>query len=141
MTDVPSPEVTAFFDEPTFTVSYVVKDPMSRSCAIIDSVLDFDNAAGRTSTSAADRMIAFIRDNDLSVEWVLETHAHADHLTAADYLRRKTGAKIACSSGIREVQQTFGRVFNLPGSPQTEASSTACSRKATPWPWAAWISA
>jgi glyoxylase-like metal-dependent hydrolase (beta-lactamase superfamily II) len=107
-----TPEVTAFFDEATFTVSYVVKDPAGRSCAIVDSVLDFDYASGRTDTRSADAVIAFVRDNDLTVEWLLETHVHADHLSAAPYLQRAVGGKIGIGRNITVVQDTFGKVFN-----------------------------
>ncbi|HBG98655.1 MAG: MBL fold metallo-hydrolase [Rhodobacteraceae bacterium] len=107
-----TPEVTAFFDEATFTVSYVVKDPGGRSCAIVDSVLDFDYASGRTDTRSADAVIAFVRDNDLTVEWLLETHVHADHLSAAPYLQRAVGGKIGIGRNITVVQDTFGKVFN-----------------------------
>ncbi|PKP75767.1 MAG: MBL fold metallo-hydrolase [Alphaproteobacteria bacterium HGW-Alphaproteobacteria-6] len=107
-----NPVVTAFFDEATFTVSYVVRDPDSDACAIIDSVLDFDNAAGRTATKSADAVIAFVRAGGLKVEWVLETHVHADHLSAAPYLQRELGGKIGIGENIRVVQDTFGKVFN-----------------------------
>ncbi|GGO77551.1 hypothetical protein GCM10011348_07360 [Marinobacterium nitratireducens] len=106
------PIVTHFFDEPTFTFSYVVRDPDSRHCAIVDSVLDFDYAAGRTSTASADAILAFIDSEGLTVDWILETHVHADHLSAAQYLHRKTGAPIAIGSHIRTVQDTFGKIFN-----------------------------
>jgi len=106
------PEVTAFFDEPTNTVSYVVRDPESAACAIIDSVLDFDNAAGRTATASADEIIAYVRDKALEVEWLLETHVHADHLSAAPYLQRELGGKIGIGENIRIVQDTFGKIFN-----------------------------
>ncbi|MEM9196973.1 MAG: MBL fold metallo-hydrolase [Pseudomonadota bacterium] len=106
------PEVTAFFDEPTNTVSYVVRDPAGSACAIIDSVLDFDQAAGRTSTASADAMIAHVRAQDLTVEWLLETHVHADHLSAAPYLQRELGGKIGIGENIAVVQETFGKVFN-----------------------------
>lgn len=107
-----TPEVTAFFDEPTNTVSYVVRDPGSNSAAIIDSVLDFDQAAGRITTASADEITAFVKDNALSVEWILETHVHADHLSAAPYIQEKTGGKIGIGSEITTVQETFGKVFN-----------------------------
>ncbi len=106
------PDVTAFFDEATFTVSYVVRDPAGRSCAIVDSVLDFDYASGRTDTRSADAIVAHVRDNDLSVEWLLETHVHADHLSAAPYLQEKVGGKIGIGRNITVVQDTFGKVFN-----------------------------
>jgi glyoxylase-like metal-dependent hydrolase (beta-lactamase superfamily II) len=107
-----NPEVTAFFDEATNTVSYVVKDPASEACAILDSVLDFDNAAGRTNTDSADEIIAWVRDRGLAVEWLLETHVHADHLSAAPYLQRELGGKIGIGENIRVVQDTFGKIFN-----------------------------
>jgi glyoxylase-like metal-dependent hydrolase (beta-lactamase superfamily II) len=106
------PEVTAFFDEPTNTVSYVVKDPTSEVCAIVDSVLDYDPAAGRTSTASADAIIAFVREKGLKVEWLLETHVHADHLSAAPYLQKAVGGKIGIGDQITIVQNTFGKVFN-----------------------------
>jgi glyoxylase-like metal-dependent hydrolase (beta-lactamase superfamily II) len=107
-----SPEVTAFFDEATFTVSYVVRDPMSRKAAIVDSVLDFDQAAGRTDTRSADQIIAFVREREYEIEWLLETHVHADHLSAAPYLQEKLGGKIGIGANITVVQDTFGKVFN-----------------------------
>ena len=106
------PEVTAFFDEPTNTVSYVVKDPQSTSCAIIDSVLDIDYAAGRMSYASADALIAFVQAHGLKVEWHIETHVHADHLSAAPYLQAKLGGKIGIGRNITIVQETFGKVFN-----------------------------
>ncbi|MFH1803315.1 MAG: MBL fold metallo-hydrolase [Pseudomonadota bacterium] len=106
------PDVTAFFDEATFTVSYVVRDPASASCAIVDSVLDYDPASGRTDTSSADTVIAFVRDHGLSVEWILETHVHADHLSAAPYLKEKTGGKMGIGANISIVQNVFGKIFN-----------------------------
>jgi len=106
------PDVTAFFDEAPFTVSYVARDPAGRSCAIVDSVLDFDYASGRTDTRSADAIVAHVRDNDLSVEWLLETHVHADHLSAAPYLQEKVGGKIGIGRNITVVQDTFGKVFN-----------------------------
>ena len=109
----PKPEVTAFFHEPTFTASYVVADPASKRAAIIDSVLDFDEKSGRTSTQAADEIVAFVQDGGLSVEWLLETHAHADHLSAGPYLQEKLGGKLAIGGGITAVQEEFGKVFNV----------------------------
>ncbi|MGR2739586.1 MBL fold metallo-hydrolase [Billgrantia sp. Q4P2] len=106
------PIVTHFFDEPTNTFSYVVKDPESNACAILDSVLDFDYAAGRTDTRSADEMIAFIRREELSVEWILETHVHADHLSAAPYLHEKLGGKTGIGARITVVQDVFGKAFN-----------------------------
>jgi glyoxylase-like metal-dependent hydrolase (beta-lactamase superfamily II) len=106
------PDVTAFFDEPTFTVSYVVTDPATKTCAVVDSVLDFDPASGRTNTESADEIVEFIQKNELTVAWILETHVHADHLSAAPYLQEKLGGKIAIGSEIRTVQDTFGKIFN-----------------------------
>src|SRR5210317_1357897 len=108
-----SPQVKAFFDEETNTVTYVVTDGTSSSCAIIDPVLDLDMAAGRTSTASADRVIEFIRANDLEVDWILETHAHADHLSAAAYLKSKTGGKTGTGRFITSVQATFKNIFQL----------------------------
>jgi len=106
------PDVTGFFDEATNTVSYIVRDPESKACAVIDSVLDFDYSAGRTSTQSADELIKYIRDNDLEVEWIIETHVHADHLSAAPYIQEKLGGKLGIGSHITEVQEIFGKVFN-----------------------------
>jgi len=106
------PEVTAFFDEPTNTISYVVVDPMSSACAIIDSLLDYDAASGRTSTESADKLIAFVKDKGLDVEWVIDTHVHADHLTAAPYVREKLGGKTGIGEHISTVQKVFGEIFN-----------------------------
>lgn len=106
------PDVTAFFDEATNTASYIVKDPNGPACAIIDSVLDFDYAAARIATAAADRLIAHVRARDLEVAWILETHVHADHLSAAPYLQEKLGGKIGIGDRICEVQEVFGKVFN-----------------------------
>jgi len=107
-----TPDVTAFFDEPTNTVSYVVKDPDSKACAIIDSVLDYDAAAGRTSTASADAIIAHVRAQGLDVLWLLETHVHADHLSAAPYIQKAVGGKIGIGENITIVQDVFGKVFN-----------------------------
>ncbi|MEQ8750591.1 MAG: MBL fold metallo-hydrolase [Amphiplicatus sp.] len=106
------PSVTAFFDEPTFTVSYVVVDEASKKAVIIDSVLNFDPASGRTSRDSADAIITFVEKEKLDVEWILETHVHADHLSAAPYLQEKVGGKIAIGSSIAVVQDTFGKIFN-----------------------------
>ena len=107
-----APTVKAFFDEPTFTASYVAHDPETGSAAIIDSVLDFDQPSGRTSTASAEAIIDHVRDQGLTVEWILETHAHADHLSAAPYLQEKLGGRIAIGSDILAVQDVFGKVFN-----------------------------
>lgn len=109
---LPAPIVTAFFDDATNTVSYVVQDPQGSACAIIDSVLDFDHSAGRTDTRSADRVVAFIQDKALNLQWILESHVHADHLSAAPYLQEKLGGKIGIGNQIRVVQDTFGKVFN-----------------------------
>jgi glyoxylase-like metal-dependent hydrolase (beta-lactamase superfamily II) len=107
-----TPRITAFFDQATNTVSYVVKDPSGSSAAIIDSVLDFDYASGRTDTKSADEIIAFVTANSLKIEWILETHVHADHLSAAPYLQDHLGGKIGIGENIKIVQDTFGKVFN-----------------------------
>ncbi|WP_412554495.1 MBL fold metallo-hydrolase [Shimia sp. MIT1388] len=107
-----TPDVTAFFDEATNTISFVVKDPEGTSCAIIDSVLDFDYSSGRTDTKSADEIITYVQENDLKVEWILESHVHADHLSAAPYLQEKIGGKIGIGKNITIVQDTFGKVFN-----------------------------
>jgi len=109
---VPRPVVQAFFDEATFTASYVVHDPQTRTAAVIDSVLDFDPASGRTSHASADRILAYLAAETLTVEWLLETHAHADHLSAAPYLQQQVGGRIAIGRHILTVQETFGQLFN-----------------------------
>ena len=106
------PEVKAFFDADTNTISYVVKDPASNACAVVDSVMDIDYAAGRITYTHADQMIAWIRDNGLKLEWIIETHVHADHLSAAPYIQEKLGGKIGIGDKIMVVQDTFGKVFN-----------------------------
>jgi glyoxylase-like metal-dependent hydrolase (beta-lactamase superfamily II) len=106
------PEVTAFFDEATNTVSYVVKDLNSPACAVVDSVMDIDYAAGRIAHESADKIIAFIRAHELTLEWLIETHVHADHLSAAPYIQGKLGGKIGIGDKITVVQETFGKVFN-----------------------------
>jgi len=107
-----TPDVKAFFDDATNTVSYVVREPNGRACAIVDSVLDFDHASGRTCTKSADAIIDYVRDNTLTVEWILESHVHADHLSAAPYLQERLGGKIGIGDQITVVQDTFGKVFN-----------------------------
>ena len=107
------PTVKAFFDEATFTVSYVVSDLESGTSAIIDSVLDFDQASGRSSTDSADQLIEYIESNDLIVSWILETHVHADHLSAAPYLKSRLGGKTGVCDSITDVQSTFKGIFNL----------------------------
>ena len=107
------PIVKDFFHEDTNTFSYVVRDPATNACAIIDSVLDYDPASASTSTIHADKIIAYVKEQDLTVEWILETHVHADHLTAAQYLKEKLGGKIAMSQKISVVQETFGAIYHL----------------------------
>lgn len=106
------PQVKAFFDEPTFTATYVVSDPETGGAAIVDSVLDFDQPSGRTSTRSADAIIDYVREMGLTVEWLLETHAHADHLSAAPYLQEKLGGLIAIGREILAVQKVFSGIFN-----------------------------
>ncbi len=105
-------DVAPFFDEATNTVSYVVSDPQTRACAVIDSVMDIDYAAGRITSDSADEIIAHIKSNDLSLEWIIETHVHADHLSAAPYLQEKLGGKTGIGARIMDVQETFGKIFN-----------------------------
>ena len=110
--DIRAPQVKAFFDEPTFTVSYVVSDPHTKRAAIIDSVWNFDQASGRTSFESADEIVEYVRSEDLTVDWILETHAHADHLSAAPYLQEKLGGRLAIGREIVTVQGVFGKIFN-----------------------------
>jgi glyoxylase-like metal-dependent hydrolase (beta-lactamase superfamily II) len=105
------PEIKAFFDEQTFTITYLVSDPKSRKAVVIDSVLDFDPKAARTSTASAERVLAAAREKGLSIEWALETHAHADHLSAAPFFRQRTGARIAIGEHIIDVQNVFRPIF------------------------------
>jgi glyoxylase-like metal-dependent hydrolase (beta-lactamase superfamily II) len=106
------PEVTGFFDPATNTISYVVRDPASDACAVIDSVMDIDYAAGRITYDHADEIIAFIRAKGWRLEWLIETHVHADHLSAAPYIQGKLGGKIGIGAKITEVQDVFGKIFN-----------------------------
>ncbi|MDQ2065344.1 MBL fold metallo-hydrolase [Xinfangfangia sp. CPCC 101601] len=106
------PEIEAFFDPATNTISYVVKDPASTACAVIDSVMDIDYAAGRITHESADRIIDYIRAQGLQLEWIIETHVHADHLSAAPYIQEALGGKIGIGALITEVQDTFGKIFN-----------------------------
>lgn len=108
----PSTDVKAFFDKDTYTVTYVIADKETNICAIIDSVLDYDQASGRTSTTSADQVISYINENGYTCEWILETHVHADHLSAAPYLKSKIGGKSAIGENVKTVQSTFGPVFN-----------------------------
>jgi Zn-dependent hydrolases, including glyoxylases len=106
------PVVRSFFDETTFTISHVVRDPGSDACVIIDSVMDYDAAAGRTSNASADALIAYVQSEGLKVQWLLETHAHADHLSAAPYLQDALGGQLAIGQEILAVQAVFGKIFN-----------------------------
>lgn len=112
MSDSQNPEIHGFFDRATNTISYIVRDPASQSCAIIDSVMDMDYAAGHISFSHADTLIAFITERGWHNEWLIETHVHADHLSAAPYLQEKLGGQIGIGSQITVVQDVFGKVFN-----------------------------
>jgi glyoxylase-like metal-dependent hydrolase (beta-lactamase superfamily II) len=116
------PEVTGFFDEATYTISYVVADPETKHCAIIDSLLDYDQASGRTTTTSADKLIHFVRQNGLTCEWIIDTHVHADHLTAAPYIREQLGGKTAIGDKIPVVQRVFGEIFNEGQSFHTDGS-------------------
>ena len=106
------PQVSAFFDEATNTISYVVVDPATSRCAVVDSVLDFDPNSGHTDRRSANRIVELVRRHDLEVEWVLETHVHADHLSAAPYIKQELGGRLAIGSEIVTVQEVFGRIFN-----------------------------
>ena len=109
----PQARIQAFFDEPTSTVTYLVWDPATRQAAVIDPVLDYDHRSGKASTASADRVLDAARADDLTIAWVLETHAHADHLSAAPYIRQRTNARVAIGEHIRDVQTIFRPVFNL----------------------------
>ncbi len=113
MSQTVSPKVEAFFDDATYTITYVVQDQSSEYCAIVDPVLDFDPKSGRTSTASAERVMEFIKSHQLKVDWILETHAHADHLSAARFLKEKYDCPIAIGEKITEVQKTFCKIFNL----------------------------
>jgi len=115
-----TPTVKSFFDPDTWTVSHVVHEKGGAACAIVDAVLDYDAKSGRTRTTSADKLAAFVQENKLQVAWILETHAHADHLSAAHYLRGKLGGKIAIGAAITQVQTTFKRIFNLEPGFQTD---------------------
>ena len=106
------PDIKAFFDEATFTVTYIVSDPATRKAAVIDPVLDFDPASGRTTTKSADNVIEHVREHSLDVDWILETHVHADHLSGAPYLQEQLGGKTAIGAGVTSVQETFKNIFN-----------------------------
>ena len=116
------PAVTAFFDPATYTYSYVVRDPASQACVIIDSVLDYDPASGRTNTESAEKIVAFVREQQLTVEWLLETHVHADHLSAAPYLKQQLGGQLAIGAQITTVQKVFGEIFNAQEQFATDGS-------------------
>ena len=124
-----SPEVHTFFDEATNAACHIVKDPASNAVAIIDSILDFDAAAGSTETTHADKLIDEITRNDWKVAWILETHVHADHLSAAPYLAEKLGGKIAIGANITAVQKFLARsLMQVPNLRWTAANSTDCSQ-------------
>ena len=106
------PIITAFFDVSTNTISYAVCDPITKSCAVIDSVMDIDYASGRITHDNADRIVDYITKNELTLDWIIETHVHADHLSAAPYLQEKLGGRIGISARITEVQEVFGKIFN-----------------------------
>jgi glyoxylase-like metal-dependent hydrolase (beta-lactamase superfamily II) len=110
--EVPAPMIRSFFDEPTFTATHVIHDPLTKAAAVIDSVMGFDQAAGRTSSASADPIVDYVKSEGLKVEWLLETHAHADHLSAAPWLKERLGGRIAIGEGIRTIQQAFAKVFN-----------------------------
>jgi glyoxylase-like metal-dependent hydrolase (beta-lactamase superfamily II) len=107
------PQVHGIFDPATWTVTYVVYEKPGSACAIIDSVLDYDPKSGRTSHASADKVIEFVKTNKLKVEWILETHAHADHLSSAGYIRQQAGGRIAIGENIRQVQAVFKKIYNL----------------------------
>lgn len=107
-----TPAVQAFFDEATNTITYLLRDPAGRACAVIDSVLDFDYASGHTDTRSAEAVIAAIKEQDLDLQWILETHVHADHLSAAPYIQERLGGQIGIGDRITVVQDTFGKIFN-----------------------------
>ncbi len=107
-----SPVVTGFFDETSNTISYVVQEPDGSACAVIDPVMEFDQAAGRLTYESADRVIAYIRERNLSLEWIIETHVHADHLSGAPYIQQELGGKIGIGKHVMTVQNTFGKIFN-----------------------------
>lgn len=107
------PIVKSFFDETTFTITHVIYQAKGSECAIVDSVMNFDPKSGRMTTNSADQVMDFVRENELKVQWLLETHAHADHISAAPYLRKNLGGLIGIGKGIKEVQRVFKRVFNF----------------------------
>jgi len=119
---IQQPKVQGFFDHATNTISYVLRDPESQACAIVDSVLDYDPASGHTSFASADKILAYVKDNQLQTEWILETHAHADHLSAAPYLKDKLGGKLGIGAHITLVQTVFGKIFNAGSDFQRDGS-------------------
>lgn len=116
------PSVTSFFDNVTNTVSYVVADPSTEACAVVDSLLDFDAASGRTCTESVDSVIAFIIREKLTVEWIIDTHVHADHLSAANYVKEQLGGRTAIGEHITQVQSVFGKIFNEDHAFHTDGS-------------------
>jgi glyoxylase-like metal-dependent hydrolase (beta-lactamase superfamily II) len=116
------PQVDAFFEKRTCSVQYVVSDPATRCCAIIDPVLDYDEKSGTVATSSADALLSFVRDHDLTVEWILDTHPHADHFSAAGYLKDKTGAKTAIGERVLDVQRLWKDIYNLSHDFNTDGS-------------------
>ncbi|WP_019962234.1 MBL fold metallo-hydrolase [Woodsholea maritima] len=116
------PDVTGFFDPATYTISYIVADPETQACAIIDSLLDFDQASGRTSTASADKLINVVKARGLNCEWIIDTHVHADHLTAAPYIREQLGGKTAIGAHVSTVQKVFSSIFNEGQSFHTDGS-------------------
>jgi glyoxylase-like metal-dependent hydrolase (beta-lactamase superfamily II) len=116
------PQVDAFFDRRTCSVQYVVSDPASQCCAIVDPVLDYDEKSGSIATASADALHAFVRDHHLRVDWILDTHPHADHLSAAGYLKDRTGAKTAIGERVVDVQRLWTRIYNLPDTFPTDGS-------------------
>jgi len=120
------PDVSTFYDKQTSTFSYVVKDPESNACAIIDSVLNLDYNSGRTNYSSADEIIGFIKRNQLQLQWIIETHVHADHLSAAPYLKEKLGGKLGIGAQITTVQSVFGHVFNAGAEFKCDGSQFDC---------------
>ena len=117
-----NPDIKSFFDETTNTVSYVISEPVTKSCAIVDSVLGYDFKSGRTDTESADHLIAYVKEQELRTEWILETHAHADHLSAAPYLQQQLGGRIGIGEHIKQVQQIFKEIFNTEASFHADGS-------------------
>jgi len=116
------PLVKTFFDQETFTASHIACDPETKKCTIIDSVLNYDAASGRTTTKSVDEIVDYVRQNDLTIEWIIETHVHADHLTAAPYLKEKLGGKTGIGDKIDVVQRTFATIFNAEGEFKRDGS-------------------